>query len=78
MQEAKSNAKVVQKYLKDNGIKQVFLAEKIGVSPKRLSDMLCGKLEMPDTVFWDAVRVLGIEVSPNICQENSPVKSART
>ena len=61
MQEAKSNAKVVRKYLEDNGIKQVFLAEKIGVSPKRLSDMLCGKLEMPDRVFWDAVRTLGIK-----------------
>lgn len=65
MHEAESNAKAVRRYLEKNGIKQVFLAEKIGVSPKRLSDMLCGKLEMPDAVFRDAVRALGIARQEN-------------
>lgn len=57
MQYSESRAKTIQEHLKSHGIKQVFLAEKIGVSPKRLSDMLCGKLVMPDKVFEGAVRL---------------------
>lgn len=60
MQYSESRAKTIQEHLKSHGIKQVFLAEKIGVSPKRLSDMLCGKLVMPDSVYAEAIRVLGI------------------
>ena len=63
MQYSESKAKTIQEHLKSHGIKQVFLAEKIGVSPKRLSDMLCGKLVMPDKVFEGAVQVLGIGAS---------------
>ena len=54
------NSLMVRNYLERHGIKQNFLAKRIGMSPKTLNGMLCGHREMPDSVYAKAVQVLEI------------------
>lgn len=41
----------IKQYLTDNGIKQAFLAEKVGISPSQMSD-ICNKGRTIDCVLY--------------------------
>ena len=60
---------VIRDYIKSNGIKQTFIAEKLGVSDRAVTDMLngnrkitveeyyllCKALRVPITYFFDKI-----------------------
>lgn len=41
----------IKQYLTDNGIKQAFLAEKVGITPSQMSD-ICNKGRTIDCVLY--------------------------
>lgn len=41
----------IKQYLKENGIMQIFIAEKVGISKQRLNMYLQGRRGLPDEVI---------------------------
>lgn len=71
---------MVQDYIKQNmddrGIKQVRVAEKIGMPPQILGAMLNGKRRMEVTEFFEICAV--IELDPTECGKAAGVYKVRT
>lgn len=61
----------VNKYLKDNGIKQNFLSEKTGIPENTLSMILNGKIKMDADKFVDIIKALGLDPNEFIYSENT-------
>ncbi|MBD5430112.1 helix-turn-helix domain-containing protein [Lactobacillus sp.] len=51
---------VLQNYLKSHGIKQTWLADKLGLSPSQLGDRLHGRLKFNADFAIQVASVLGI------------------
>ena len=56
--------KKLNEYLKEHGISQIFIAEKLGVSPTRMSMMLNGKRKMTADDLIKICKIL--KVSPEM------------
>ena len=62
----------VNKYLKDNGIKQNFLSEKTGIPENTLSMVLNGKIKLDADKFVDIIKALGLDPNEFIYAESTP------
>lgn len=51
--------KNIKSYLKENGIKQNFVAKKIGIPATTLNSMLSEKQKLPADTYFNICRVLG-------------------
>lgn len=55
---------IIRARMKDAGISQVQLGEKIGVGSKHLSQMLCGNADGSLAIWVDIASELGLEWRP--------------
>ena len=62
----------VNKYLKDNGIKQNFLSEKTGIPENTLSMVLNGKIKLDADKFVDIIKALNLDPNEFIYAESTP------
>lgn len=53
-------AKSVGEYLKENGIKQAWLAERLDVPPTTLNGIINGRAEMKADMFIKICRILNV------------------
>ena len=53
-------AKSIGEYLKDNGIKQSWLAERLDVPPTTLNGIINGRTEMKADMFISIFRILNV------------------
>lgn len=53
--------KWLQGKIQERGIKQSFLAEKLGVTETRLSSRLTGRVKLEVPMFLDLCRLIGID-----------------
>ena len=51
----------LKKYMKDNGIKQVFVSEKTGISPQKLGVILKDKQKITAQEYFKICAVIGID-----------------
>lgn len=51
----------IKKYMDDNGIKQNYVAEKIGIAENTLSQKLTGKSKLYADEFVSIILVLGVD-----------------
>lgn len=61
---------ILNNYIKDNGIKQSYIAEKTGIPENTLSMILNGKVKLDADKLVLIVRVLNID--PNIIIQATP------
>lgn len=59
--------KYLGEYMKDNGLKQVFVSEKTGISPQKLGVILKEKQKITAQEYFKICEVIGID----------PIKPAR-
>lgn len=52
----------IGQYLKDNGIKQSFVAEKVGISNPRMSDICNKDLSLDCILYYKICKVLGVSL----------------
>lgn len=52
--------KIIKKYLDANGVKQTFLAQKLGIPDSAVSDMLNGKRNIMATEYYLICKALGV------------------
>ena len=52
----------VQKLIKERGLKQVYIAEQIGISPKDLSDMLNNRRYIHDEYIIAFAKIFGVSI----------------
>lgn len=50
----------INKYLLDNGIKQSFVAEKVGISPAKMSAICRGERSLDCVLYYEICKVLGV------------------
>ena len=48
-------------YIEENGIKQSYIAEKLGISPDLFSKTLLGQRRMPATEFFEICFILNVD-----------------
>lgn len=53
-------AKNIGEYLKENGIKQIWLADRLGIPATTLNGILNGRAEMKADMFISICRILNI------------------
>lgn len=51
----------LKKYMKDNGIKQVFVSEKTGITPQKLGVILQDKQKITAQEYFKICAVIGID-----------------
>ena len=54
--------KLIKEYLQDKGIKQNFVAEKIGITENAMSDICNGKRDISCIEYYKLCKALGIEL----------------
>lgn len=64
-------------YLKENGIKQTWLADQVGMSISTLNAILLGKQRMTADTF-ELICTKGIKVNPGIFFDNKFLDSKKT
>ena len=55
--------KVIKDYMKENGIKQQFIAEEIGTTPQTLGAMLNGQRKIEATEYFNICKALKVDIS---------------
>lgn len=53
----------IKAYLKENGIKQNFLAKRIGIPATTLNSMLLERQKLPVDIFFKICEVLGVSAA---------------
>ena len=65
-----------KKYLEDNGIKQTFVAEKIGVTASLFNMILSGRVKCSLEAYVDICRVLKLKFGTFLNMEHSGENTA--
>lgn len=68
----------VNKYLKENGIKQNFLSEKTGIPENTLSMILNGKIKLDADKFVEIITALGVDPNEFIYPTTPPTEISNT
>lgn len=59
----------IGQYLKENGIKQSFVAEKVGIAPSKMSDICNKDMNIDCILYYKICKVLNVSLETFLTEE---------